>query len=79
MASGEEYFILTLDRLNPAEDLKRVVDFYKGKHGRLPRKVLLHPRAAGRNVAAFLQAAKALGLPVERDEALLLWEVWVGG
>ncbi len=78
-APSEEYFSLVLDRIKPAKDLETVVEHYTEKHGRPPRKVLLHPHAKGRNVEAVIQAAEALGLPVERDESLLVWEVWVGG
>ena len=78
-SSSEEYFALPLNSLNPAQDLQAVVKFYKERHGRPPRKALLHPHAKSHNVEAVIQAAEDLGLTVERDEALLLWEVWVGG
>jgi len=76
---SEEYFSLVLGRIKPAEDIQAAAQLYTEKHGRPPRKVLLHPHAAGRNVEAVVQAAEALGLPVERDKSLLVWEVWVGG
>jgi hypothetical protein len=76
---GEEYFTLMLDRIKPEEDLNAAAQRYTEKHGQPPRKVLLHPNAAGRNVAAVIQAAETLGLPVERDESPLVWEVWIGG